>query len=328
MANLGSNTIGNRKNTFAILLATWNGERFLGEQLASLANQTVDQVSLWISDDGSRDGTVSIVTKFAKTWKKGQCKVINHVRQSTLDPSLPAAGSNENFRSLLKNQNIKADYYALCDQDDIWDVDKLARASAWLDGQDSSIPCLYCSRTRIISEAGSVNGLSPQFQKAPAFRNAIVQNIAAGNTIVLNNKAMEILRRSIADARFVGHDWWCYIIVTAHGGKVFYDPVPGISYRQHDGNTVGENSSWLARMTRLRWVLSGRFKKWNEVNMEGMSGISADLTPEARDVIAGFAAIRHRGGFRAVWKLFRSGIYRQSLVGTLSLYLACFLGKI
>ena len=103
--NLGSNTISNPKNKFAILLATWNGEKFLGEQLASLANQTADHVDLWISDDGSKDSTIAIVTKFAKAWEKGQCKVFNHVRQSTLDPSLPAAGSNENFRSLLMNRD-------------------------------------------------------------------------------------------------------------------------------------------------------------------------------------------------------------------------------
>src|SRR5262249_52802352 len=95
----------------AIMLATCDGEAFLEPQIETLATQTVAKIDMWVSDDGSKDATRSIIQKVAASWTKGEVHLVNG----------PCQGFAENFRSLLTNPDIEADYFAFCDQDDLWD---------------------------------------------------------------------------------------------------------------------------------------------------------------------------------------------------------------
>jgi len=310
------------------MLATWNGAKFLGQQLESLDNQTVPQIDLWVSDDGSTDGTLQLLGEVQKEWTKGKFEVLHHARVTSNLANTPTSGANENFRSLILNSAIKGDYFAFCDQDDIWDKDKLERAYNWLSKQPDDQPCLYCTRTRIIDSEENVTGLSPLFRKTPTFSNAVVQNIAAGNTIVLNKTAMELLRGATVNSDFVSHDWWSYIVVAAFGGKVKYDHVPSLSYRQHENNLIGENASWKARMTRMRLVFEGRFKSWNNRNRLALSSIEPLLPQETKQFLVSFDAFRSKRGLSAIWKLKSLNIYRQTRFGQIGLYFASFIGKI
>ncbi|MDJ0613693.1 MAG: glycosyltransferase family 2 protein [Rhizobiaceae bacterium] len=318
----------NSSKKFAVLLATWNGERFISEQLQSLQAQTVDHIDLWISDDGSSDQTLNLIQEFSKEWTKGKLEVLHHDRSNSKDVENSEYGSNENFRSLILNKNIDADYYSFCDQDDVWDRDKLERAAGWLENQGDDLPNLYCSRTRIIDKYGNVTGKAPLFSRPPNFKNAIVQNIAAGNTIVMNAQAMKLVRASARSANFTSHDWWCYMVVSAHGGSVKYDEIPSLSYRQHDANLIGENSSWKARMTRLRQVLEGRFKRWNDANRNALNSIEADLPLQTRQLLVDYDRARSRTGLPALVALRKTGVHRQTRFGQLSLYFAAVIGKI
>ena len=109
----------------AILLATRNGAAFLDEQLASIAGQSVEAIDVWVSDDGSTDATPALLAAWRERWSKGRFEVLEG----------PQKGFSENFRSLITNPGIAADYYAFCDQDDIWEHDKLARAIRWIEAQ-------------------------------------------------------------------------------------------------------------------------------------------------------------------------------------------------
>ncbi len=102
--------------TVAVLLATYNGAAFIEEQLHSLVAQDYPHIDIWLSDDGSNDDTLAIAKKFSKTWDRGKFEIIKHQTQSErkqLD-SLPAnrqlVQSNANFRSLIFNEDIQADY--------------------------------------------------------------------------------------------------------------------------------------------------------------------------------------------------------------------------
>ncbi len=311
---------------FAILLATWNGERFLKEQLQSLSRQTVSNVDIWLSDDGSTDQTLDIAKDFQKNWTKGQFELL--LRSSSKPKKFDGtSGATENFRSLILNSNIDADYFAFCDQDDIWDDDKLERARNWLNAQSTETPCLYCSRTRIVDSDGKQTGFSPNFKRRPGFGNAIVQNIASGNTIVMNRAAMDLVRKH-SDVEMVVHDWWCYIVVSAFGGAIHYNPIPDVSYRQHGVNLIGENSSWQARMNRLRWVRSGRFKVWNEINRRGLSHFERKIGVEEQKILSSFDNIRKKTVLSAIFHLANSGIYRQTIAGEFGLYYACLISKL
>jgi glycosyltransferase involved in cell wall biosynthesis len=302
----------------AVLLATYNGDRFLGEQLESLRRQQVGQIDIWASDDGSTDGTIDILQAAQKSWTPGRFQIVEG----------PRAGFAENFRSLILNPAIAADYYAFCDQDDLWDDDKLAVAVNWLESLPSGKAGVYCSRTRIVNLEGKPVGLSPLFLRPPSFRNAVVQSIAGANTIVLNRSAWLLIEQACRENAFVSHDWWTYLIVTGAGGDVHYSPQPHIGYRQHSHNIVGSNRGINARLSRSRFLLQGRFSMWMEQNLRGLRRCDYLLTEDARTVL-GHLEQAHSAGFPGrLTALMRSGAYRQSLGANLGLYAACFLGKL
>ena len=303
---------------FAVMVTVFNGETFLEEQLDTLARQTSPHVDIWVSDDGSSDGSRALLERYAGQWSKGLFRIVDG----------PAQGFAENFRSLVTNPAIEADYFAFCDQDDLWDADKLARASAWLALGDPTKPRLSGGRTRIVDARGAVSGFSPLFRKAPSFRNALVQSIAGGNTMVFNRAARELMATAAKRAPFVAHDWWAYQIVTATGGTCRYDPEPAISYRQHGTNVSGENDSWRARLRRMRRLFDGTMRAWNASNLAALEACSDLLTPDAAEALAQFRTM-HDGNVGArILAFLRSGIRRQTVLDQAGLLAACALRRL
>lgn len=293
-------------------MGTKDGAAFIGEQLQSLLAQSWPRVDLWVSDDGSTDATVATVEAWRSRWTKGSLALVEG----------PRKGFAANFRSMIIDPRIDADYYAFCDQDDVWEPDRLESAIRWMEGEDMETPLLFCSRTATISEAGDPAGYSPLFRRPPSFRNALVQSIAGGNTMLFNRRARELLAKASARTDFVSHDWWAYLIVTAAGGKVRYEPRPLVRYRQHAANLVGANVSWKARLSRLGRLFKGQFATWTDSNLRGLA-VNRDLIAhDAALCLRLFIRARKGGIFRRFSLLGKSGVYRQTLMGTLGLYLA------
>lgn len=309
---------------FAILLATFDGARFLAEQLYSLAQQTEAHIDILMRDQGSTDSTLEVAREHAAQWRKGEFRILRAAPDDT-QPTLGAfSRAGENFRNLIQLADTDDDYYAFCDQDDLWEPDKLQVARMWLDRQRDDVPAVHCSRTLIIDENGVPRGMSPLFLRPPGFANAIVQNIAGGNTMVFNRAALKVLKRSTTRPLVI-HDWWTYIAVTGVGGVVYYSAEAKTRYRQHPDNLIGENVSLSARLNRLRMVFSGRFDEWNDLNRRCLADIEGALTPQAREVLKHFDRARDAGGVAGVRELIRSGIHRQTRFGQASLVLACLL---
>ena len=302
----------------AILVATKDGAAFIDEQFASLLAQSQPSIDLWISDDGSTDGTTAIVEAWRPRWPKGLLTLVDGPRQ----------GFAANFRSMIIDPRIEADYYAFCDQDDIWEPDRLEAALRWMRMQDAEIPLMFCSRTATMSKSGSLLGCSPLFQRPPSFRNALVQSIAGGNTVMLNRTARQLLAMASVRTQFVSHDWWAYLIVTAAGGVVHYDPRPLVRYRQHEANLVGANVSWKARFSRLGRLLKGQFADWTDKNLSGLAVNRDLLAADSAACLDLFIESRSGGVFRRLSYLRRSGVYRQTLFGTLGLYFATICGRV
>ncbi len=268
-----------------VLMGTYNGSRFLGGQLASIAVQAPGRVDLMLSDDGSSDDTLAIVENAVGKWKNGKIAVSRG----------PGEGFPENYRQMIINAASGYDAYAFADQDDIWHLDKLSRAFLWLDSIDPKTPAVYCGRTLIVDAKGRQTGLSPLFTRKPSFHNAIVQSIAGGNTMVMNAAARDLLAEASSRAPFVTHDWWTYLVVSGAGGVMNYDPEPSVDYRQHDDNLIGANSTWSARMVRLILMAGGRFAKWNDQNIKALRLCGDLLTSEALKVLDDFEEIRATG---------------------------------
>jgi glycosyltransferase involved in cell wall biosynthesis len=302
----------------AILLCTMQGQPHLREQLDSIVRQTHPNWSLWVSDDGSTDGTHDILAEYER----------NLGAEKLVVKSGPAQGYIKNFLSLVCSPQISASYYAYSDQDDIWEPGKLAHALEWLQTVPAHQPALYCGRTCNVTEDNQFVGLSPLFAKKPGFANALVQSIAGGNTMVFNHAACDLLRAAGPDVQVASHDWWTYLVVSGCGGQVFYDPQPTVRYRQHGGNLIGTNNSWADRVARLGMTIKGRFSDWTDMNTQALIRLQDHLSPDSARQLSEFSKARSSGLLPRLAGIKCCGVYRQTRMGNLGLVLAALLKKI
>jgi glycosyltransferase involved in cell wall biosynthesis len=306
------------KPLVTILLCTLNGEHFLADQLASLERQTLRNWKLIVSDDGSSDRTRTILHTFRKSFEPGRVEIVNG----------PRRGAPANFLFLACAENLGTEYYAFCDQDDIWEPNKLARAIELLEKGDPGIPAVYGSRTRLIDQDGSEIGLSPLFHERPRFPCVLVQSIAGGNTMVFNQKARELLMFCGADLNVPSHDWWLCLVTSACGGYVHYDTYPSVRYRQHAKNVIGSNMGWAARLRRLRMFREGRFRHWEDLNVAALRRVRPLMPAENRHIFDLFCKARHGSLLERTAIFARIGVHRQTLFGNLGLAAGVVLKKI
>jgi len=302
----------------AILLATYQGERYLSEQLDSFARQTHANWRVWASDDGSTDNTLAILRRYQAQWAPGKLTILKG----------PALGSSRNFVSLTHNPGIQAAYYAYSDQDDIWEDDKLARALAWLQTQDAGKPALYCTRTRLVDAYNHEIGLSPNFRRPPSFANALMQNITGGNTMVFNDAARRLLCMVDEDTELVIHDWWVYLVVTASGGTVHFDPVPCLRYRQHNDNLIGMSAKGQSLRSRIAKLFGPILKRNNDVHLRALQPLIPYMPPESRQLMAQFAAARQRWLIPRIIGFKKAGLYRMTASGNLGMVAAIVLNRL
>ncbi len=209
------------KPTVDVLLATFNGERFLAAQLESLDRQEDVNVRVWVNDDGSEDGTLAILNFWQE---KGLIKKISKTQR---------IGSTRVFLTLL-SEHSDSEFVAFCDQDDIWEPRKLAMQV--IEMRNKTPMCVITQKLHIDSD-GTAIGKSRRLRHKPSFENGMVENIASGNTILINRQAINLIN-GIPDPPVKHYDSWVYLLVSAFG-KVVEIPLPLTKYRIHSSNAVG-----------------------------------------------------------------------------------------
>lgn len=251
---------GRRPSRVVILLSTHNGAAFLAEQLRSFLAQThAEWVLLW-RDDGSADNTVAIVDSVLAG--SDRClRLRDHAGR------LGVAGSFLRLVRAARPMLRASDLVAFSDQDDVWLPAKLARGVGALAAAGADRPMLYCARQVLVDARLRRIGASPRLRRPAGFPACLVQNVAAGCTMMLNRAAV-VLVADVDPPAATYHDWWCYILVTAAGGGCLFDDAEVMLYRQHGGNTIGASRSVARRalaalqrgpgafMTLLRWHLA------------------------------------------------------------------------
>lgn len=301
----------------AILLSTFNGERFLQEQLDSLLAQTHRDWVLFWRDDGSCDRTRTVLRRFAAG--VGACRCVEAGPPERLGPT----GS---FLCLLRAA-IPGGYdaFAFADQDDVWLPEKLERAVRSLRQVRADAPALYCARQVYVDEQLGRLGLSCIVRPA-GFPAALTQNIATGCTMLMNRSAAALVAASRPPSASY-HDWWAYLMVAAVGGTVLTDDEPAVLYRQHDGNLVGAPLS-LAR--RSVAALRRGPRVFMTVFRQQVLALAAqpDLITKASHEQVLTVADALRGGFFARARALRrtGGLLRQTWPETLIFRLWFMLG--
>ncbi|MHB1256383.1 MAG: glycosyltransferase family 2 protein [Dethiobacteraceae bacterium] len=297
-----------------VLLSTFNGQKFLEELLDSILNQDYPELGVLIRDDGSTDETVRILDKYSG---------LENV-QILHGNNLGAVGS---FFALLEDSSPGFEYIAFCDQDDLWLKDKVSRAIGILEKCDENMPLMYCSRVTLTDENLRKLGFSQIPRREPAFANALVQNVATGCTIIINNAARQLLLKELPSAILI-HDWWIYLVVSAFG-KVIYDEESKILYRQHSLNMIGEKSGLLAKWVKriVRFLKQGRIP-FVTTQAKEFHRIFGDYLPADKKLILD-RFINERSTFMGRLRYaFKSDTYRQAKLDDLIFRILIILNRI
>jgi glycosyltransferase involved in cell wall biosynthesis len=304
--------------TVSILMCTFNGADFLKEQLNSITNQSYKNWSLHISDDGSTDETIQILEHFRS----------NSPQHTVTIYTGPKEGFAQNFISLAQRLNPATEYYAFCDQDDVWHSTKLERNLRAISDWPIGKPAMCYSRTRLIRVDGSEIGYSRETKKLYTFRNALVENVASGNTICFNLSALQLIRCIPSSQKIIAHDWLLYLLISACDGLIVYDPYPTVDYRQHENNLIGGQRRLLHKVRSLTNVSGSQYRHWNEKNIEAISAILSSVPKANLVTFNAFSSARNGSLFKRLLMLRRSGVYRQTASGNAILYIAALLNKI
>ncbi|WGH80222.1 glycosyltransferase [Jannaschia ovalis] len=295
-----------------ILMCTRNGEAFLQPQLDSIAAQDHRDWRLWVADDGSTDGTVRLLHRFARRHRG---------RHAVRVLPGPCLGATTNFLTLLCHPELPLGpemHVALSDQDDVWYPDKLSRALRRLAEWDGPRPVIYGAAA--VHGPGGRTGRRPR--NPSDLRRAFVENPIAGHSMVLPPETMRLVRAAGPPPGVPFHDWWLSLLVLAAGGRAILDPVPALDYRQHDGNLMGSPSGPGAALRRLARLTDGTFGRWIAANCAALIARRTLITDEALTLARSLAADRGAGS------LMRNRIRRQGLGGTAALYTAAAAGRL
>lgn len=228
--------------TILILLSTYNGEKYIKEQIESLLAQSIVKVEILIRDDGSTDNTILILKNIESENSLVKVEYGKNV------------GCAESYRYLLNmafKNNKRYDYYAFSDQDDVWLPNKLLSACERLKKKSNNIPLLYCSNLKVVDANLNVMGMkyAPDI-KLVTKGESLVCSMATGCTMVFNHRTLEIFNL-FPPKHMVIHDLWilhtCLFL-----GKVFYDSNAYILYRQHGHNVIGAKMT-IGSQIKVKW---------------------------------------------------------------------------
>ena len=215
-----------------ILLATYNGEKFLGQQLDSILNQEYNSWELLIHDDGSDDNTIKILNEY-------QIKYSKNIK--LLKDKKTFSSASKNFFHLIKHRSKEANLYCLCDQDDIWHKSKLCLIIEKYNSQKDEDPVLIHSDLSLINNRGQLlekshNKLINYQKNSINKKTCLYYNPVPGCAMSINSA----LANKISYSKYmVMHDWWILLNAIYKNATVLYIDLPLVKYRQHSENICG-----------------------------------------------------------------------------------------
>lgn len=282
-----------------VLLSSYNGEKFLSEQIESILRQKDVVVKILCRDDGSKDNTIGIIKYFQCSYP-GSIELIEGKNK----------GFAMSFSELIKiglERYPEIRYFAFADQDDVWLPEKLSVAINIISQQLTDLPVAYCSATQQVDAAlrpiGLVKSREPKmFTK----HNALIFNPATGCTMVFNRKAADLYAGHMPK-KLIYHDYHMYQICKFLG-EVIFDPTPHILYRQHSYNQIGKPTFFK----RFKKRFSGNFKHRNLENQNTIfySAYGSQLSDEDSLLFKEF--INYRKSFKTRLKLIFNRKFRYS----------------
>jgi len=296
----------------SILLATYNGEKYVAELIDSLLKQTYGDFKLYIQDDKSTDGTFYTTTKYAM---ENPDRVIAYKNEEN------TGGAKHNFLKMMIE--YKDDYVMLCDQDDLWLPDKIEKSLRKMKEMESahgsSTPLLVHTDLKVVDDnlniiRSSYRRMANTSFKFTALNNLVTMNIVTGCTIMYNRALADML--TAEPDFFVMHDWWAALVAAAFG-KIGSIRKRTVLYRQHTENDIGAKKARSVKY--VRYVLTHidimAEKLYNSHRQAGsfLDMYEGRLSDEQRELLAAHASMPELTKKEKLHLMFK---YKTFLCGT------------
>ncbi|SEK46109.1 Glycosyl transferase family 2 [Pseudobutyrivibrio ruminis] len=303
----------------AIILATYNGEKYIQEQIESIINNSYTKYTIYVCDDGSTDKTPSIVNGLKDKYKDKIVFNANDINR----------GGLANF--LYWTSQIEADYYMFCDQDDVWYENKIQVSLDFIKSVEkgnSDVPVTIFGDANVVDER--LDLLHESFFKNEnldaskcSFKDLLMENKLLGCTVMFNRRTQELLRAvDKLPENIRMHDWWIGLIASTFG-KVAYYNQPLLMYRQHGNNQVGANGY-------IEYIMKNIFN-WKEqraqlyaIFSQGESFLNCYrdlLTDDQIEYLEEFSSFYKRGWISRKIRFIKNGYRKTGIMRNLGMWL-------
>lgn len=309
--------MGMAQETVVICMATYNGEKYIEEQLISIINQSYSNWHLFIRDDGSSDRTREIEIRYKENYPD---------KINLLDKKEGKAGSKYNFAELCKTVlTLEYKYVMFCDQDDVWKKDKIEQTLGYMkqiEEAEGNVPVLIHTDLEVVDY--KLNCLGNSFMKYRALNpnctsieRLLVQNNITGCTMMINRKLLEksAIQEVVDDIAM--HDWW-FAIVTSIFGKIGFVNSSTIKYRQHEQNVVGATKVNSIRFIMERLRGKNHVKKTLDMSIlqaqEVLKLYSAELDTKTYKVVYALAHLKEFNKCKRIYTVLKYHLLKQGYV--------------
>lgn len=303
--------------TVAIMMATYNGERYVGEQIESILAQTYKDWVLFIKDDGSLDETVEIIRYYEKMYPR-KIKFIN-------ESELSSGNAKNNFAGLhmYVTRMQKFSYFMFCDQDDVWIENKVEKSLKFLQRKEmeSSLPILIHTDLFVVDE--KLNVICDSYVKYRSINykitdinHLLIQNNVTGCTMLWNKKLNDIIG-DMSSEKIIMHDWWIAIVASLFG-EIFFIYEPLIKYRQHNNNVVGATNVNSLKFIMMRMKNLNHVKTTLRLPIEQAELIKdrykGHMRSDIVDIVEKFISLEKKNKFSKIFILFKYSFWKQGIV--------------
>lgn len=246
-----------------IVMSTYNGEKYIREQMGSLLSQTYENIEIYVRDDGSKDDTVKILKEYEES------RGIHVIEGKNM-------GFSASFFEVLAAAE-DGDYWSFCDQDDVWFPEKVSLAVKWLDGQKQDKPLLYYSLSEMFDESGRSLGIQEPPRGSLCFRRAMTGTFGVGFSMVINRRLRDEMLKC-DPYKVHSHDWLAGAVALGFG-KVHINHKICARYRRLDSSvtriSLGRKIKWALAMLRDDGDVAERNREYIRVYRE-------ELNPQKR----------------------------------------------
>lgn len=239
--------VSNPDKRIAVVLSTYNGADHLCEQIDSILDQVLPDgcsLKLYVRDDGSTDGTIDILARYAAQDK------LHYESGSNI-------GVVRSFLSLVRDVPSSVQYLCFADQDDVWHVDKVARAVDVIESSRLTGPVLYASEYVFCDANLNKTSHSRLNKSGVNFSKMLYENVVSGNTVVINRPLIDLVRHtSVGDVYC--HDWWIALLAAATGEILYDTGYYSLDYRRTGSNASATGAGGINVLrNRIRRFLKG-----------------------------------------------------------------------